>query len=139
MLNKVVIQGRMTRDAEVRAMPNGKSTTAFSIACDRDYKNDDGSAVCDFVDCVAFDRTADFIGKYFTKGRMILIEGRLQRRRFTAKDGMARNVTEIFVEKAFFCDTKSGEKSEARKEEPQVIKTPELESLESISPDDIPF
>lgn len=123
----------MVRDPEVRAMPNGKSTVAFAVACDRDYKSESGERACDFVDCVAFAQQAEFIGKYFKKGKMILVSGRLQNRKFTTKDGQNRTVTEIYVDRVHFCgdaerDAGSRQQSDAGDD-----------TFKDLSPDDIPF
>ena len=133
MLNRIVIQGRLTRDPAARAMPNGKSTVAFSVACDRDYKDDNGNRVTDFVDCVAFGPTADFLCKYFNKGKMVLLEGRVQTRKFTNKDGIDKSVTEVYAEKIHFCD--NGKDNGAVKQEAEKLPDP----ISEIEPNYIPF
>ena len=77
MLNKIVVMGRLTRDPELRRTQSGLSVTSFSVACDRDFKAQDGSRETDFIDCVAWRNTAEFVCKYFAKGRMAVVEGRL--------------------------------------------------------------
>ena len=136
MLNRIVVQGRLTKDPVARAMPNGKSTVGFAVACERDYRREDGGRTTDFIDCVAFDSTADFLCRYFTKGKMVLVEGRLQQREFTGKDGEKKHVHEIYAEKIHFCDTKKddGGSGVSRKEEQQ-----NLDDMRNIDPDDIPF
>lgn len=88
MLNHIIIMGRMVRDPELRSTQSGTSVCSFTLACDRDFKSKDGGdKETDFIDCVAWRSTAEFVSKYFTKGRMMAVEGRLQgwtRRRTSA-------------------------------------------------------
>ena len=78
MLNKIFIMGRLTRDPELRTTNSGTSVASFSLAVDRNYKGADGEKETDFIDCVAWRQTGEFAAKYFTKGRMAVVEGRLQ-------------------------------------------------------------
>lgn len=87
MLNHIVLMGRLTRDPELRHTGNGTAVASFSLAVDRDYKGQSGEKETDFVDIVAWRSTADFVSKFFTKGRMTVVEGRLQLRDWTDKDG----------------------------------------------------
>ena len=87
MLNKIFIMGRLTRDPELRRTQSGTAVTSFSLAVDRDYKSQSGEKETDFIDVVAWRSTAEFVSKYFTKGRMAVVEGRLQIRDWTDKDG----------------------------------------------------
>jgi len=138
MLNRIVIQGRLTKDPTPRAMPNGKATVGFCLACDRDYKDESGKYVTDFVDCVAFGPTAEFLSRYFTKGKMVLAEGRIQQRKFTRNDGENRQVLEVYAEKVYFCDTKKeGGYSDAPKRSEEEARA--AEEMRDIGPDDIPF
>ena len=110
-MNNVSIMGRITQDLEIRAAGTGKnapSVLSFNVAVDRDYVPDGEERECDFISCVAWRQTAEFINKYFGKGRMIGIIGRLQTRKYDDKRGVTHYVTEIVVEKAYF----TGEKSE---------------------------
>ena len=86
MLNRIVIMGRLTRDPELRRTGNGTAVVALTLAVDRDYKAPDGKRETDFIDVVAWRSTAEFVSKYFTKGRMAVVEGRLQIRDWTDKD-----------------------------------------------------
>ena len=104
MLNHIVMMGRLTKDPDVRRTPNGKSVTNFTIACDRDFDKN----VTDFVDVVTWNNTADFVGKYFTKGRMAIVSGRLQFRDWTDKEGNKRKATEIRADNVYFGDSKNG-------------------------------
>ena len=102
MLNNITIMGRFVRDPDVRRTPNGISVTSFTLAVDRDF----GSDVTDFIDCVAWRNTADFVGKHFTKGRMAVVNGSLQNREYTDKDGNKRRQAEINAEHVYFADSK---------------------------------
>lgn len=109
MLNKCVFMGRMTRDPELRSTGSGKSVTSFTIACERDMKDKDGSRTTDFIDCVAWGPTAEFAAKYFGKGRMAIIDGRIQVRDWTDKNGNKRKNAEIQVSNIYFADSKKDE------------------------------
>ena len=103
-MNKVILMGRLTRDPEVRQSQNGDmNITRFSIAVDRRFQK--GQA--DFFNCVAFRNTADFVSKWFNKGRMIAVVGSLQNSRYTDKDGNERTSVDIVVDEAYFAGSKS--------------------------------
>lgn len=106
MLNQVVIMGRLTRDPELRRTGSGTAVASFTLAVDRDFKGQDGERGTDFIDCVAWRNTAEFISKYFAKGRMMVAVGRLQKRDYENKDGEKRYVTEVVCESAYFGDSK---------------------------------
>ena len=110
MLNRIVMMGRLTRDPELRKAGE-TSVCSFRIACDRDFKNKDGEKESDFVDVVVWRQLAETVAKYFTKGRMAVVDGRLQMRTWTDKEGEKRYATEIAAEKVYFGDSKpkSGE------------------------------
>lgn len=103
MLNKTIIMGRFTRDPELRRTVNGTAVASFTIACDRDFSKDNE---VDFVDCVAWRQTGEFVSKYFAKGRMAVVCGRLQTRSWTDKDGNKRRTTEIVADNVYFGDSK---------------------------------
>ena len=109
MLNKVIAMGRLAADVELKATGSGVSVCSFSIACDRDFKAQDGTRETDWLDCVAWRGTAEFISKYFSKGRMIAVEGRLQTRTYEDKQGNKRKATELVVDNAYFGDSKTGD------------------------------
>ena len=90
MLNRIVIMGRLVRDPELRRTQSGIAVTSFRIACDRDFKSQNGEKGTDWIDVVAWRQTAEFVSKYFAKGRMAVVEGRLQSRDWTDKDGNKR-------------------------------------------------
>lgn len=102
MLNQVVIMGRLTADPQVRQTGTGVSVCSFRIGCDRD-KQTEGGQKADFINCTAWRKTAEFVGKYFAKGKPILIQGRLQIREWTDKEGKKQYSPEILVNEVFFC------------------------------------
>lgn len=107
MLNTIQIMGRLTRDPELRRTGSGLAVTSFNVAVERDFPNKDtGEREVDFIDCVAWRQTGEFVGKYFTKGRMIVVSGRLQIRSWTDKDGNKRKTAEIVAENCYFGDSK---------------------------------
>ena len=105
MLNKIFIMGRLTRDPELRRLENGTAVTRFSLAVDRDFKSQNGERSTDFIDVVAWRSTAEFVAKYFTKGRMAVVEGRLQMRDWTDKDGNKRTSAEVVADTVYFGDS----------------------------------
>ena len=106
MLNKIIIMGRLTRDPELRRTGSGTAVTSFSLACDRDFKSRSGDKETDFIDVVAWKNTAEFVSKYFGKGRMAVVEGRLQTRDWTDREGGKRVATEIVADNVYFGDSK---------------------------------
>ena len=106
MLNKIFIMGRLTRDPELRRTQSGTAVTSFSLAVDRDFKSQSGEKETDFIDVVAWRSTAEFVAKYFTKGRMAVVEGRLQMRDWTDKDGNKRRSAEVVADNVYFGDSK---------------------------------
>ena len=109
MLNKIVIMGRMTRDPELRRTQSGTAVTSFSIACDRDFKSQSGEKETDFIDVVAWRSTAEFVCKYFTKGRMAVVVGRLQIRDWTDREGGKRRSAEVVADSVYFGDSRPRE------------------------------
>ena len=107
MLNHIVIMGRLTRDPELRRTGTGVAVASFTVAVDRDFgKNENGEKETDFIDCVAWRQTGEFVSKYFTKGRMIVVSGRLQIRSWTDKDGNKRRTAEVVADNCYFGDSK---------------------------------
>ncbi len=102
MLNRVILMGRITQDLEVRQTPNGISVLSFTIAVDRNYARQGEERQTDFINCVAWRQQAEFIGRYFGKGRMIAIEGNLRTRTYDDKNGTRHYVTEVFVDQVSF-------------------------------------
>jgi len=108
MLNHIVLMGRLTRDPEMRHTGNGTAVASFSLAVDRDFKSQGGEKETDFIDIVAWRNTAEFVSKYFTKGRMAVVEGRLQLRDWKDKDGNSRRS----AEHVYFGDSKQRSESD---------------------------
>lgn len=107
MLNQIAIQGRLVRDPELRRTNSGKAVASFSLACDRDFKNQQtGEKEVDFIECVAWGGTAEMVEKYFHKGQMAVATGRLQLRDWTDKNGQKRRTAEILVNSIYFCGSK---------------------------------
>lgn len=105
MLNVISIGGRMVRDPELRHTQSGKSVCSFTLAVDRDFKNN-GEKEVDFLDCVAWGNTADFVSRYAEKGRMLMVTGRIQIREWTDKEGNKRRNAEIIASNAYFGDSR---------------------------------
>ena len=107
MLNHITIMGRLTRDPELRRTGSGIAVASFTVAVDRDFApKDGGEKETDFIDCVAWRQTGEFVSKYFTKGRMAVVSGRLQIRSWTDKDGNKRRTAEIVADNVYFGDSK---------------------------------
>ena len=107
MLNKIIIMGRLTRDPELRHTQSNVAVASFTLAVDRDIKNKEtGEKATDFIDCVAWRGTGEFVSKHFTKGRMAVVEGRLQVREWTDKEGGKRRTAEVVADNVYFGDSK---------------------------------
>ena len=107
MLNHIVIMGRLVRDPELRRTGSGVAVTSFTVAVDRDFgKNENGERETDFIDCVAWRQTGEFVSKYFAKGRMAVVSGRLQIRPWTDKDGNKRRTAEVVADNVYFGESK---------------------------------
>ena len=131
MLNKIIVMGRLVRDPELRRTNSGTAVASFTIACDRDFKSDGGEREADFIECVAWRNTTEFVSKYFTKGRMAVVSGRLQTRNWTSKEGNKRKATEIVAESVYFGDSK--------REELQSYAAPQESFAELPDDGEIPF
>lgn len=108
MLNKIFVMGRMVRDPELRRTNTGTAVVSFTLACDRDFKDKQtGERETDFIDCVAWRQTGEFISQHFSKGRAAVVEGRLQNRKWTDKDGNKRVSAEVVVDQVYFADSKN--------------------------------
>ena len=107
MLNHITIMGRLTRDPELRRTGSGIAVASFTLAVDRDYSpRDGGERETDFIDCVAWRQTGEFVSKFFTKGRMAVVSGRLQIRSWTDKDGNKRRSAEVVADNVYFGDSR---------------------------------
>lgn len=142
MLNQITLMGRLTRDPELRRTQSGTAVASFSLAVDRDYSGKDGGEKeTDFIDCVAWRSTAEFISKYFSKGRMTVVTGRLQIRPWTDKDGNKRRAAEVVVDSAYFGDSKrDGDTANSTYSTPAYA-APAANNFEVIEDDDaqLPF
>ena len=110
MLNHITIMGRLTRDPELRRTGSGIAVASFTVAVDRDFGNrDGGERETDFIDCVAWRQTGEFVSKYFTKGSMIVVSGRLQIRSWNDKEGNKRRTAEVVADNVYFGESKRSE------------------------------
>lgn len=134
MLNKIFLMGRLTRDPELRRTQSGTAVAAFSLAVDRDFKDKTtGERSTDFIDVVAWRQTGEFVSRYFTKGRMAVVEGRLQIRDWTDKEGNKRRSAEVVADSVYFGDSKREGDGQAF----APAKEPEFEELDDDG--DLPF
>lgn len=115
MLNTITIMGRMTRDPKLRRTESGIAVASFSLACERDYAPQGGEKETDFIDVVCWRNTAEFVEKYFTKGRMAVVSGRLQIRGWTDKEGNKRRSAEVLADHVYFGDSKRDNDSQEAK------------------------
>lgn len=126
MLNKIVIMGRLTRDPELRQTQNQIPVASFTLAVDRDFGEE-----TDFIDCVAWRKTAEFVNKYFTKGKMAVVAGRLQLRNWEDKDGNKRRSAEVVADNVYFGDSKKNTETSTEYSG--------FHDADDISDDDLPF
>lgn len=106
MLNRIIIQGRLCADPELRRTGSGTAVASVNVAVDRDFKGQDGSRETDFIPVVAWKGIGETLAKYFTKGRMIVVDGRLQIRDWTDKEGNKRRTAEVVANNLYFGDAK---------------------------------
>ena len=117
MLNKVFIQGRLVADPELRHTPNGVAVASFRVAVDRDFKDKNtGERQADFINVVAWRATGEFVSKFFSKGRMAIVEGKLQSRNYEDKDGNKRYALEVIADNVYFGDSKRDQEPEKEPE-----------------------
>lgn len=151
MINAVVLMGRLVRDPEIRTTTSGKSVCSFSLAVERDFQRSE-EKTADYFDCVAWGNTAEFVGKYFHKGRMIALQGRLQARTYKDREGNNRKVVEVIADKVSFTGEKAetqnavkdesdkpavGTKPQVKNSEPEYKDTDDF--TEFSSDEDLPF
>ena len=141
MLNKVFIMGRLARDPELRRTQAGTAVASFTLAVDWDYKAASGDRETDWIDCVAWRKTADFVSRYFNKGRMAVVEGRLQIRDWTDDKGNKRRNTEVLVENIYFGDSKNTKPGEPATERSPNVAPPPRQEYTDMSDDQegLPF
>lgn len=131
-MNKVILMGRLTKDLEKRVTQSGVSVTSFSLAVDRQFKDENGNKQTDFINCVAFKHTADFIHKYFVKGQLMAVVGTLQVRTYE-KDGKTNYVTEVIVNETYFTgDKREKQNADNTSDIPDVAELLEVDT-------DLPF
>ena len=129
MLNHIVLMGRLTRDPELRRTGNGIAVASFTLACDRDYQTKDSDKKeTDFIDVVAWRSTAEFAAKYFSKGRVAVVSGRLQIRDWTDKEGSKRRSAEVVADSVYFGDSKKDGASDSRETPTQAGSMEDLKS-----------
>ena len=114
MLNRIVLQGRFAKDPELKHTQGGVAVVSFSLAVEQDYKPEGGERKTDFINVVSWRGTAEFVARYFTKGRMAVVSGRLQTRDWTDTDGNRRKAVEVVADNVYFCD------SRPKTEEPEL-------------------
>ena len=142
MLNRIILMGRLVDNPELRQTPSGVSVASFTVAVDRNFQPKDASErQTDFINCVAWRQTAEFITKYFQKGSMIAVNGTLQQRSYTDKDGNKRTAYDVVIDNASFCGSKSEGSTRPRSDEPASFSNAGMGDFEEItmSDDDLPF
>ena len=133
--------GRLTIDPELRRTGSGTAVTSFSMACDRDFKSQSGDKETDFIEVVAWKNTAEFVSKYFSKGRMAVVDGRLQIRDWADKDGAKHRSAEVVADNVYFADSKRSESNDNQKENFNALSGRLSDDFVPISEEDgdIPF
>lgn len=140
MLNSVIIMGRLTSDVELKTTPSNTSVANFTVAVDRNYKSGEERQT-DFINCVAWRGTADFVSRYFKKGQMIAVQGRIETRNFEDKNGNKRTAVEVVAENVSFCGSKAeGGNNSTQDEAPSFSVLPDSSASFSADDDDgLPF
>lgn len=140
MLNHVTIMGRLTRDPELRHTQSGTAVTSFTLAVDRDFKDkNSGETATDWISCTAWKGTAEFVTRYFQKGRMAIVEGRLQSRKYTDKDGNNRTAYEVVASSVYFGDSKrDSDPLDKLADDAAPVSEPSFQEMED-DPSELPF
>ena len=140
MLNKIFLMGRLGHDPEVRYTQAGKPVASFSLAVDRDYTDQaTGERPTDWIDVVAWDARARFVQQYFRKGRMAIVEGRLQVRDYTGRDGSKRRAVEVVADSVYFGDSKPVPSSESNADESSLPPAPPQDFSDQDDDGELPF
>lgn len=140
MLNVSILQGRLTADPVLKSTPSGVSVVSFRLASDSDYKAQDGSRHANFIDCVAWRKTAEAIAQYCGKGRMIVVKGELTSRNYTDKNGNNRTAIEIVVDSFYFCDSKKdGQSNSQQAPSTDGFMPVDEDGFAAIDDEDLPF
>lgn len=116
MLNKSFLQGRLTADPELKSTSTGVPVCQFRLAIERDFKDKDGKKQSDFITVVAWRQTAEFVSRFFSKGRIAIVEGSIQTREYTDKDGNKRTATEVVANSVHFGDSRSSQQTQEQKD-----------------------
>lgn len=140
-LNTCAIMGRICHDLELKSTPSGVSVISFTIACDRNYQpSGNAERLVDFIDCVAWRGTAEFISRYFRKGSMIAVEGSIQTRNYTDKDGNKRKIVEVVANNVSFCGSKENSSQAVTGNRNANLNVSADDDIEEIDiDDDLPF
>lgn len=139
MLNEIVVMGRMVQDPELRRTGNGTAVASFTLACERDVASKEAEKKeVDFIDCVAWRGTGESAAKYFTKGRLAAVTGRLQFRKWTDKDGQKRRTAEILVSSVYFCGSKENG-TQGSSGADSTYSTPQFVPVEAGDDGQLPF
>lgn len=139
MLNHVAIMGRLTRDPELRHTQSGTAVTSFTLAVDRDFKDkNNGETATDWISCTAWKGTAEFVTRYLQKGRMVIVDGRLQTRSYQDRDGNKRTAVEVVADHVYFGDSKRKE-SEGNAPEDELPETDPQDFSEAEDDGELPF
>lgn len=138
MLNRIAIMGRLTRNPELRHTQSGTAVASFTLAVDRDFKNQNGEKDTDFIDVIAWRQKAEFVSQYLSKGRLTVVEGRLQLRDWQDKNGNKRRSAEVIAENIYFCDSA---KKQSQKQADYGVPDPEEDQFQDLTDDDgdLPF
>ena len=142
MLNRITITGRLTHDPELRTTQSNISVTSFSIACQRNFKNGNGERETDFFDVTAWRSTSEFVTRYFSKGSLITVDGRLESRKYTDKDGNNRVAIEIKADNVYFGESKENKETSQTSASPVSNSedfVPDFSTAEVTGDDDLPF
>ena len=141
MINNTTIMGRLTYEPELRSTPNGVSVLRFQVACDRNYQAPGKEREADYIDCIAWRHTAEFISRYFHRGSMIAVEGCIRTRNYTDKNGNKRKHTEIEANNVSFCGSKPATEvpNAATTQQPPTNETVSDDEYEEILDEDLPF
>lgn len=136
-MNKAILVGRLTADPELKSTPTGLNVCSFTIAVDRRFAKEGEERKADFINCVAWRQTAEFISKYFSKGRMLGLIGSIQTRTWTDNEGKNRYATEVLVEEAYFTESKGNGGSGVSEPAAKVSESDFMPT--TVSDDDLPF
>ena len=138
MLNEIILQGRLTETPELKTTNSGKSVTSFTLAVERDFSTD-GNKETDFINIVTWNKTAEFVSKYFAKGKQMVVKGSLQVRKYQTQNGENRYATEVVAEKVYFCgDRERAETTPAQESVGFAQHTGNFEEV-MFQDEDIPF